>query len=209
MTTCNFSSTIEFNYSSFGGRRYCILGLCLLWIALPAVLVAQEKTALQVDLAPTTPMQLMILDESEKPVANASIHVSIWSDPKSFPNRDLVTDADGLVKFERPKQLQILRVWASKEKHVPIFSHWETGTHNGGKDIPDVFKITLPIGHRIGGFVVDIDGNPISGAKVQVAVDIGKENQTCISRWLAEDANGPITDKAGRWSTWQERSVKT
>jgi hypothetical protein len=151
---------------------------------------AQEKTEM-------TSMKVLLHDEAGKPVSGAKVHVSIWSNPPTTPNLDLVSDDQGIVEFERPAKLSILRIWASKEKYVPMFSHWERG-HNEGKKIPASFNIVMPEGHRLGGKVVDDEGKPIAGARIGVSVQTN-EPQTGVSMWLAEGNDAATTDIDGKW----------
>ncbi len=143
-------------------------------------------------------VKVILLNEAGQPVSDAKVHVSIWSKSPTPPIQDFGSNAEGVVEFNRPARLSILRIWTSKEKYVPMFSHWESGHNEGGK-IPASFKIVLPKGHRLGGKVVDDEGKPIAGVKVGVSVQTN-EPQTGVSMWLAEGDNAATTDKNGHWS---------
>jgi hypothetical protein len=154
---------------------------------------------LKAHISETTKMKVRVLDEAGKPVPDCNVRVCIWSTPRFDPLRDFTTDDNGNVAFDRPVEVDILRIWVSKDKHVPIFTHWEKEELSTGETIPESIDITLPPGHRIGGTIVDENGKPVAGVRVLVALSILSAERTGPSMWLAEDDKQAITDEQGRW----------
>lgn len=170
--------------------------------------VAQEETIADDDDFPIKEMLIKVIDQDGKPVPNTKIHVSVWyreyaDDPNPFPsNQDYQTGDDGTAVIKRPEKLRILRLWASRPDFVPYFFGFEENVANGGKDIPDEFEFQIVKGVKVGGVVIDEQGNPISGAKVEVRVDVEEvmdRSKPSISTWLAEDEDTAVTDQEGRW----------
>src|SRR6476469_9857145 len=83
----------------------------------PALAQSTMKTATTVGS-----MRVQVLDEAQQPLAGAKLHVSVWTDDKTFkPNRDYTCDAAGVVDIALPERVQIVRLWASKEGHAHMF----------------------------------------------------------------------------------------
>jgi beta-lactamase regulating signal transducer with metallopeptidase domain/uncharacterized GH25 family protein/thiol-disulfide isomerase/thioredoxin len=151
-------------------------------------------------------LMVRVLDDQGQPLSGAKVHVSIWEieGAKDFPNRDYTSDSEGRVEVAIPQQLEILRLWPSKAGYVPQFVNFGRGTHENGRLIPDKYEFRLLKGHRLAGRLVDGDGKPVAGARVQVNVDVSEPiwgiNPTpMISTWLAEDESAAVTDGDGRW----------
>ncbi len=152
-------------------------------------------------------MLIRVRDEEGQPLAGANVHASIWEmEPgqNRFPNRDYTTNDQGVAEIDIPRRLRILRIWPSKHGYVPLFVNFAEKTHDNGRLIPDSYDFTLPQGHRLSGTVVDDEGKPIAGAKVQVRVDAkehfsGAVPQPIISTWLAQGSDAAVTDHKGHW----------
>ena len=155
-------------------------------------------------------MEISVRDASGEPIEGARVHVSVWyvKDYKGVRiPKNHFTNADGLVALEVPRQLLILRVWASKAMFVPEFVNFGQGTHDEGKRIPDRFEFRLAQGTQLSGRVVDERGQSIAGVAVNVSVDVrepawGVNPRPMISTWLTdEDFNEPaaVTDERGYW----------
>lgn len=155
------------------------------------------------EVGTTGGMRIKVLDSAGQPVAKTPIHVAVWTD-EDFPhNQDYACDADGRVEIKLPKTLTILRIWASRDGHVPLFAHWWPEHQANGFPIPEEFTFRLAKGSVIGGVVKNADGQPIAGAKVEVR-HVGRADdmteRPVISTWLANGDGGRVTDADGRWS---------
>lgn len=154
----------------------------------------------------TRAMTIRVLDETGQPLPAGNVHASIWEigNTRDYPNRDYPTNADGEANIVIPHRLRILRIWPSKAGYVPQFVNFAEGTHEEGRLIPDEYEFRLQPAHRLSGLVVDAAGNPISGAKVEVRVDVpepfwGANPEPMISTWLATGEDAVATDEDGRW----------
>jgi beta-lactamase regulating signal transducer with metallopeptidase domain/thiol-disulfide isomerase/thioredoxin len=132
-------------------------------------------------------MRVQIVDTAGKPLANAAIHASIWTNEVFQANRDYQTDAQGFATVLLPKALQILRLWASKEEYCGEFVNFQTNTAVHEVVIPDDYKFRLVKGTLIGGVVKNEEGRPIAGAKVAYCHD---------GVFFNDDT---VTDVSGRW----------
>jgi hypothetical protein len=73
-------------------------------------------------------MRVVVLDPQEKPLSNANVHVSIWTDEKDFKaNRGYTTDAAGAARVELPKTYDILRVWATAVSEPDWWHRFQRG----------------------------------------------------------------------------------
>jgi beta-lactamase regulating signal transducer with metallopeptidase domain/thiol-disulfide isomerase/thioredoxin len=157
-------------------------------------------------------MAVMVTDEDGSPLPGARIHLSVWLVDRSqrprFPNADFVTDDLGLARIPMPRDIEILRLWPAHQGYVPQFINFSEGTHEQGKLIPRTYQFRLARGTTLGGTIVDEQGNPIPGVKVDVSVEIDEPAWTTnpspmISTWLTDsDFNQPTaeTDAEGRWA---------
>jgi beta-lactamase regulating signal transducer with metallopeptidase domain/thiol-disulfide isomerase/thioredoxin/uncharacterized GH25 family protein len=152
-------------------------------------------------------MAISVRDEHGRPLRGVNVHASVWEIERGenrFPNRDYTTNEMGVAEIEIPRRLMILRIWPSKDGYVPQFVGFEQGTHDEGRLIPDAYEFTLKAGHRLSGFVVDVDGKPIAKASVEVRVEVdgpsrGVSPKPIISTWLATGTDAAITGEDGRW----------
>lgn len=166
-----------------------------------------KKKALTEESGEVRTMAVRVLDETGRPIPEANVHVSVWElEPtdKQFPNRDFTTNDQGLAEIEIPRRLRILRIWPSKAGYVPQFLNFAQGTHEEGRLIPDAYEFKLQPGHRLSGLVVDVDGDPIANAKVQVKVEFekpfwGVAPKPIVSTWLANGEDAAVTGQDGRW----------
>lgn len=155
-------------------------------------------------------MRVHVLDEAGNALSDANIHVRIWDKPgkRDYPNRDYVTDEQGFVEVTMPRRLHMMRIFLSKPGFVPLRLNFGEGKHEEGRLIPDEYLFRLEKGHRLSGRVVDENGTPVSGATVQLMIEVndpawGVNPEPTINIWLT-DANlrcpTPVTDSDGRWS---------
>jgi thiol-disulfide isomerase/thioredoxin len=163
------------------------------------------------EIQPESPsVRVRIFDPDDNPLPDAGIRASIWTTEKGFKsNREYTTDADGFARVELPCSYYIVRLWASKKPYVTMFSHWEQDELAGGKQLPAEYTIHLERGVEAGARIVNEQGQPIFGAKVQVSTNGGTpakgDHRTGYDMWLST-VNGnqfddavATTDTDGRW----------
>ncbi len=154
---------------------------------------------------PARTLRVVVLDPQGKPLPGAKIHSSIWTNEKDFKaNHDYQTDAAGAVQVELPKTYYILRLWANKKPFVPMFAGWEQNELASGVKLPDEYVFRMERAIRAGGRVVDEQGNPIAGVKVQVQLEHGRkpahgDGRASYDTWLAWGDDAVVTDAEGRW----------
>jgi beta-lactamase regulating signal transducer with metallopeptidase domain/uncharacterized GH25 family protein/thiol-disulfide isomerase/thioredoxin len=150
-------------------------------------------------------MTVRVLDEDGNPLPDAKVHVGIWEFVKrnDYRNRNFKTDEKGEVSFPVPKRLQIIRYRARKPAYTPQFIGFETGTHDDGERVPTVYEFRLPKGQRLAGRVVDLEGQPIAGVKIEVDFESQKEYHGSDPKPsfmpLVADESPVLTDTNGRW----------
>ena len=149
-------------------------------------------------------IKVIVLDPQGNPVSGTKIHASIWTDEQGFKhNRDYETDTDGVARVELPKTFTILRLWASKRSFVELFANWEQGevSTNG---VPAEYTFHLEAATTASGRVLDEQGKPVVGAKVEVMMT-GEEKQrrgdgrAKYQYTLAYGEDAVTTDNDGRW----------
>ncbi len=150
-------------------------------------------------------LRVVVLDPQGKPLPGANIHAGIWTDEKPFKaNRDYTTDAAGAAEVELPKSFYILRLWASKKPFVTMFANWEQNELASGQRVPAEYTMRLESGVTAGGRVVDEQGQPIAGAKVEVRLSgnvkpAQGDGRTRYDTGLATGSDALTTDAEGRW----------
>ena len=144
-------------------------------------------------------IRIKVLGPDGKPLQGAMIHPSVWT-KEEFEMSDVLTDEEGVAVLDLPKTFHILRIWASKDNLVARFANWEEEELSAGTHVvPREFTFELRRGSTMGGFVLNEDGKPIVGARVEVMreTDEAEENQrTSDDIWLGT----PVTDDLGFWS---------
>jgi RNA polymerase sigma factor (sigma-70 family) len=149
-------------------------------------------------------LRITVLDPQGKPLADADIHASVWTDEKGFKaNRDYKTDAAGVAVVELPKTFTILRLWASKKSFAALFANWERAELASGK-IPAQYTFRLEPAVSAGGRVVDEAGKSVAGAKVRVSLEdtpkpARNDGRVRYNNLLAGGDEPAITDAQGRW----------
>jgi RNA polymerase sigma factor (sigma-70 family) len=150
-------------------------------------------------------MRVVVRDPQGKPLAEAKIHASVWTYEKGFKaNRDYRTDTDGAAVVELPATLYILRLWAGKKPFVKMFANWENNDTAGGAGLPAEYVFRLEPAVRASGRIVDEQGQPIRGVKVQVSANnnlkpVGGDGRVQYDTWLANGFEAARTDSDGRW----------
>jgi thiol-disulfide isomerase/thioredoxin len=166
---------------------------------------AAQPPAPQLEPAAARTLRVVALDPKGKPLADTKIHASIWTEEKGFKaNHDYVADAEGAVQVELPKTFTILRLWAVKKPFVPMFANWEQNELASGKALPAEYTFRLESAVTAGGRVVDEQGKPIAGARVQVMITNSPrpargDGRASFDTWLATGEDAAKTDAQGRW----------
>src|SRR5438067_766978 len=94
------------------GTVFCGAALCCL--VLKGDMAAADGAAPPAKPAVARTVRVVVLDPQGKPVADANVHVGIWTEEKDFKrNRDYKTDTTGTALIELPKTYSIVRLWAS------------------------------------------------------------------------------------------------
>lgn len=146
-----------------------------------------------------------VVDEEGNPVEGVRFYVSFISqDQESQKKKPVIrfSNEQGLVKLPVFPKLRLYRVWASRENYVTLFFNWEKYDIDS---IPSEFKIILQKGTKLGGVVVDADGNPVEGAKLDISLSAGgtkvdPQSRVKLNTWLAEGEDRAVSDKNGVWS---------
>jgi uncharacterized GH25 family protein len=150
-------------------------------------------------------LRVVVLDPQGQPLAVANVKAGIWTEEKDFKaTREYKTDAAGAAQVELPKTFYILRLWASKKPFVTMFASWEQNELANGTAVPAEYVFRLESAGAAGGRVVDEQGKPIPGAKVQVMLPgqpktANGDGRVRYSTWLAERNDAATTDAEGRW----------
>jgi RNA polymerase sigma factor (sigma-70 family) len=167
---------------------------------------SEKKAERPADPAAARALRVVVLDPEGKPVPGANVHVGVWTQEKSFKaNRDLQTDAEGAARVELPKTFYILRLWARKKPFVPLFADWEQAELTSGQGVPAEYTFRMERAVRAGGRVVDEQGKPVSGARVEVTLDRESklargDGRVGYDYFLSEGSGAATTGADGRWS---------
>src|SRR5262245_35943717 len=149
-------------------------------------------------------MRVQVLDLDGRPLKDVGIHASVWTKEPFKANRDYATDAEGKTAVELPQKIDILRLWATKERYVGLFANWWPEMQPDGHLIPEEFTFHLARGTTVGGIVKNEAGEPIRGAKVQVQLVTppGAESRErpYPTTWLSSGEDAKTTNADGRWS---------
>ena len=157
-------------------------------------------------------MLIHVVGPDGRPMPGAKVYAGIHTKEQPFKGkRDYVCDARGQAVVELPQTFDDLRIWAGSDGYVPMFASWIQKFQVDGHLVPEEFTFQLPQGTLIGGFIKNEDGQPITGARVEVSRvwEGGIEEvkpRPHISNRLATGSNyhiypsARITDAQGRWS---------
>jgi RNA polymerase sigma factor (sigma-70 family) len=150
-------------------------------------------------------LRVLVLDPQGKPLSGAKIHSSIWTEEKGFKaNHDHETDATGAAQLELPKSFYILRLWAGMKPFVTMIAGWEQNELASLKEFPAEYSFRLASAVPAGGRVVDEEGKPIAGARVEVTLQksikpVNGDGRASYNIWLANGNDAARTDADGRW----------
>jgi protocatechuate 3,4-dioxygenase beta subunit len=167
--------------------------------------LGQSQRACADPLPAARVLRVVVLDPQGKPLAGANVRVSIWTEEKEFKyKREHETDVEGVAQVELPKTLSIIRLWAGKKPFVTMFAGWEQNELASGQRVPDEYTFRLEAGVPAGGRVINEQGQPIAGAKVQVRMandpkPVRGDGRASYNTWLAYGSAAVTTDADGRW----------
>ena len=180
-----------------------------LWVAAFVVLMLPFVVA-SADKPVARTMCVVTYGPDGKPLMDAKIHASIWTDDESFKvNQDYHTDAKGAAMVNLPAEVHILRLSVSHPECVALFASWEEAKtkghgHGHGHDLPKEYVFRLPKGQTTGGRIVDEQGQPIARATVEVTYDDDDHREASDGRVrfanaLATGEDAAVTGPDGRW----------
>lgn len=150
-------------------------------------------------------IRVRVLDAQGKPLPGAMVRAGIWmNDREPAANRHYQTDAAGNAEVQLPKTFYIFRLWARKPKFAAMFANWEQGELASLNELPAEYNFHLEPAGTAGGRIVDEQGKPIAGARIQVILTRGSkpahgDGRVRYERYLAEGKTEAVTDAAGRW----------
>jgi RNA polymerase sigma factor (sigma-70 family) len=185
-----------------------LLGLGMVALAGALVVWGQSRRAGDGSGTPAAAartMRVVVLDPQGKPLVGANVHSGIWTNEKGFKgNYDYTTDAAGAAQVELPKTFTIVRLWAGKKPFVTMYAGWEQNELASGTRVPAEYTMRLESGTTAGGRVVDEQGRPIAGAKVEVELGgdprpVHGDGRVGYDVWLANGSDAATTDAEGRW----------
>lgn len=167
--------------------------------------IAQRQDKEVVANGPPEEIVVKIVDEQGKPLNDVNFYVNAVTRKLGFPsvvNKNYKSNEDGIATLKLPTPLTSVRIWPSKDGYVPLFFNWED---EDLKSMPKTYDLILQKGTELKGMVVDSQGRPVSGAKVDVSLFGGglkAEQKTRVrnNNWLASEEAKAVTDKNGKWS---------
>jgi hypothetical protein len=162
------------------------------------------------EAATTGKMRIRVTDSQNHAIPGAKLHASVWTHEKGFKaNQDYTCDAQGQAEIALPKTIEIVRIWARKERFVPLWTQWWPKMQADGDQIPEEFTFRLSPGTTMGGIVCDEEGKPIKDVTIEAMLQLPPEGfngdkQRNVVRpgldvWLAEGDTALKTDGEGRW----------
>ena len=189
----------------YSSGRFLSVMLCFLCAG---SLSAQKTADSEQELPAVSVVELKVLDSEGKPITKAGIHVGCWFQDKQYRDkyqRDLKTNENGVAKIKLLPTLERIRFWVSAKDHVTLFNGFEPGML---PNLPEKITLQLQRSKSIGGKVVDDDGNPISGAVVEIkrnggGVKLDKNDFSRLNTWISEGEDALRTNENGEWFTDQ------
>jgi beta-lactamase regulating signal transducer with metallopeptidase domain/thiol-disulfide isomerase/thioredoxin len=157
-------------------------------------------------------LEVLVTDEEGSPLPGSQIYVSALGGPVANGKRENLkgshpVDERGVAQIPLPARVTLLRMWASSAGRVPEFINFGKGEYTDAIVLPSRVNFRLAEGTTLSGRVVDVDGAPISGAHVDVQVEVKdpsgpSQGYPVVSNWLTDAFNEPeaITDAEGKWS---------
>jgi RNA polymerase sigma factor (sigma-70 family) len=130
-------------------------------------------------------------------LAGARMVVYYWGWAGTSPPRiDLAADTEGRAEVPLAgKELRLVRVWVSTERHVPKVIDWHGHEFNRQ---PEEYLVRLEHGLTLAGIVQDEFGEPVSGARLQTT-GLGTQLSSRENISYHRDLTQVSTDADGRW----------
>jgi hypothetical protein len=148
-------------------------------------------------------LQVIVQNENGQPLEAASVRTAFRAEQRqpSLTNlsRTFVTGAQGVADVRWPtQQLAYVEMLVSKDEYSPRKMMWDL---KAGDEVPPSYTVKLKGSIRMGGLVVDPEGNPVSEATVSLARFWPGGEQI---RRQGEEVTFPTqkhtTDAEGRWT---------
>src|SRR6185312_11630251 len=124
--------------------------------------VSADASAAQHVEGPILHLQI-VAKESGRPISSASIQYTAWSGDQFQPDRQLTADRLGVCDVRYPSNTTELQLTTQIEGFADTQLLWRTPN---GDVIPTNYVLKVDAAVRIGGRVIDPDGNPVAGAEV-------------------------------------------
>ncbi|RCS48308.1 DUF3738 domain-containing protein [Bremerella cremea] len=172
-----------------------------------------DPPATQPKTAEKSQMTVLVTDAQGHPLAGArvfqnQVYQLAGSDKPTIKNHEYYTDGGGKVVITWPGESRDLRLWVSQPEYVPLHAMWSRELQADGDKLPAEFRFQLTAATTIGGRVLDANGKPIAGAKIEIQngtaglpVRSGEPGQRPVAaNWLAAEASAILTNSQGRWT---------
>jgi RNA polymerase sigma factor (sigma-70 family) len=144
---------------------------------------------------PDPMLRFRVLDDLGEPIPGGGVNYRRWQQSR-FQGGDLVTGDDGMALVPHPVDTTWLQVTTRIDGFADTRLEWRP---DRGDNIPETYTVRLERGLRIGGRVVDADGQPVERAQVgwnhEESPGETYQNQSHLFGWIAT-----LTDEEGRWS---------
>jgi RNA polymerase sigma factor (sigma-70 family) len=153
--------------------------------------------------AATRTVRVVVLDPNGKPLPGARVQAEIWTEQNHL-DRDYETDAAGVVQVELPETYHTVRIYARKKTFATLLANWERKELTNGAKIPAEYTLRMEPAVTVGGRIVDEQGKPIAGARVEVQLEnrpklANSDGRLHYVAWFSRGANAATTDADGRW----------
>lgn len=134
--------------------------------------------------------------ENGKPVPKVTVHYDL----NEAKRAEVKSDAEGVARIPLPEgEVKYLRLWGLKPGFVMQTVLWRR--EGDPLKLPASYTTKLtPDAGPIGGQVVDGDGKPVAGAKVQVLHRGGRNSWNVFADMHDHGKSRTVTDADGRWS---------
>ena len=203
--------------------KFAVVMAILACLAAPLFGTGQEKQSGQASVGRKEAKAgrtfvVKVVDADLKSIRDVRIfqnYVRVIPDPNRsdtfarIENATQFTDDSGMTKLKLADTPKDLRIWASRPGFVPLHAMWAKQFQSDGDQIPEQFTFKLVRGTKIGGVVIDEQGDPIAGVKIEVRdqtafrfheIPPSKPGMRPVRSYsLAERDDALVTDSAGRW----------